>query len=148
MPNIQGLPLERRKAMAVSKAQQRATNKYKKSNYDRIELVVPKGNKEAIRMVAENHGQSINAYISAAIDERMAQDASTIPSEAPTAQAEARGISLPPDTLKAAQEAAEAAGEAVPVFVARAVETQAQRDKAALRMGIDPATGDKLKKEA
>ena len=32
--------------MAVSKAQQKAVNKYVKSNYDRIELVVkPKGRK-------------------------------------------------------------------------------------------------------
>lgn len=116
--------------MAVSKAQQRATNKYKKSNYDRIELVVPKGNKEAIRTVAENHGQSINAYISTAIDERMARD--TV--EAAGGPQEAGVVSLPPDTLKAAQRAAEAAGEAVPVFMARAVETQAQRDKIARGM--------------
>lgn len=120
--------------MAVSKAQQRATNKYKKSNYDRIELVVPKGNKEAIRMVAENHGQSINAYISAAIDERMARDTEGAASVAPTTQAEAGAVSLPPDTLKAAQRAAEAAGEAVPVFVARAVEAQAQRDEMGRKM--------------
>lgn len=61
--------------MTVSKAQQRATNKYKKSNYDRIELVVPKGNKDAIRSIAEAHGQSINAYISTAIEEKMKRDA-------------------------------------------------------------------------
>ena len=62
----------------------------------------------------------------------MEQDASIRPAEAPT---EPRGISfLPSDTIKAAQEAAEAAGEAVPVFVARAVETQAQRDEMGRRM--------------
>ena len=44
------------------------------------------------------------------------------------------GLSLPPETIKAAQEAAEAAGEAVPVFVSRAVETQAQRDALGRKM--------------
>ena len=85
-------------------------------------------------MVAENHGQSINAYISAAIDERMARDTEGAASVAPTTQAEAGAVSLPPDTLKAAQRAAEAAGEAVPVFVARAVEAQAQRDEMGRKM--------------
>ena len=112
--------------MPVSKAQQRATNKYKKSNYDRIELVVPKGNKETIRAVAETHSQSINAYISAAIDEKMARDSA--PQEAAGAPAGAGVVSLPPEAIKTAQEAAKAAGETVPVFIARAVETQAQRD--------------------
>ncbi len=37
-------------------------------------------------------------------------------------------VFLPPDTLKAAQEAAEAAGETVPQFVDRAIEETADRD--------------------
>lgn len=80
--------------MTVSKAQQRATNKYKKSNYDRIELVVPKGNKDAIRSIAEAHGQSINAYISTAIEEKMKRDAGDS-QEATGAPAVAEGLSLP-----------------------------------------------------
>ena len=84
--------------MPVSKAQQRATNKYKKSNYDRIELVVPKGNKEAIRTVAEVHGQSINAYISTAIEERMKRD-----TEGPQEVAEQ---SILPQTPEAPQDGA------------------------------------------
>ena len=55
---------------------------------------------------------------------------------------------MPSETLEAAQRAAEATGEAVREFLARAVETQAQRDKSSLRMGLNPATGDKLKGEA
>lgn len=38
-------------------------------------------------------------------------------------------LSLPPETIKAAQEAAEAAGEDVPVFVARAIESRATLGK-------------------
>lgn len=57
-------------------------------------------------------------------------------------------VSLPTDTLKAAQEAAEAAGEAVLEFVARAVDTQTRLDKASLAMGINPTTGGKQEKGA
>ena len=35
--------------MAVSKAQQRAVNKYVKNNYDEIKLRMPKGKKEIIQ---------------------------------------------------------------------------------------------------
>lgn len=60
--------------MPVSKAQQRATNKYKKSNYDRIELVVPKGKKEVIQVHAQAQGESVNGFIGRAIDEAMERD--------------------------------------------------------------------------
>lgn len=61
--------------MAVSKSQQKAVHKYVKANYDRMELTVPKGRKELIKAHAEARGQSVNAYINAAIDEKMAQEA-------------------------------------------------------------------------
>ena len=110
--------------MAVSKSQQKAVHKYVKANYDRMELTVPKGRKDTIKARADAQGQSVNAYINAAIEGRMAQED----------MGEASGISLPPSTIKAAQEAAGAAGEAVPVFIARAVETQAQRDEIGRKM--------------
>ncbi len=124
--------------MAVPKANQRAVNKYVKNNYDRINVTMPKGKKDIIQSHAEAQGQSVNAYINAAIEGRMAQEDT----------GEAGGISLPSDTIKAAQEAAKAAGEAVPVFIARAVDAQAKRDKTSLALGINPATGGKLEKEA
>ena len=43
-------------------------------------------------------------------------------------------VYLSPDTLEAAQQAAEAAGEGLPDFVARAVATQAQRDEIGRKM--------------
>ena len=120
--------------MPVSKAQQRATAKYVKANYDRMEIVVPKGTRETIKKHAAAHGESIGAFIKRAVDYQMNRDISGSPTEAAGSPSEAGGITLPPSTLKAAQEEAEAAGEAVPVFMARAVETQAQRDKLARGM--------------
>ena len=55
----------------ISKAQQKAVQKYVKNNYDRIELTVPKGKKGQIRAAAESAGKSLNGYINEAIDEKM-----------------------------------------------------------------------------
>ena len=57
-------------------------------------------------------------------------------------------VCLSPDTLETAQQAADAAGEAVADFMRRAVEAQAQRDETSRKLGINPATGGKLEKEA
>lgn len=63
--------------MAVSKAQQKAVNKYVKSNYDRIELVVkPKGRKEEIKAHASTMGETLNSFITRAIKETMERDGS------------------------------------------------------------------------
>ena len=64
-------------AMTVSKAQQKAVNKYVKENYDRINVTMPKGKKEEIQACASRHGLSVTAYINAAIDEKMARDTAT-----------------------------------------------------------------------
>ena len=115
--------------MAVSKANQRAVNKYVKNNYDRINVTMPKGKKETIQIHAEDRGQSVNAYINGAIDEKMERDTIQEATGDPTRTAEGGTVSLPLDTLKAAQEAAEAAGEALPQFLDRAVATQTEMDK-------------------
>lgn len=60
--------------MAISKAQQKAVNKYVKENYDRINITMPKGKKEKIQNHASRHGLSVTAYINTAIDEKMARD--------------------------------------------------------------------------
>ena len=60
--------------MTVSKAQQKAVNKYVRENYDRINVNMPKGKKEEIQAHAANLGLSVNAYINAAIDEKMAKE--------------------------------------------------------------------------
>lgn len=63
--------------MAVSKAQQKAVHKYIKANYDRMELTVPKGQKEAIKAHAAARGESVNAFIGRAIQETMNRDKAT-----------------------------------------------------------------------
>lgn len=60
--------------MPVPKANQRAVNKYVKNNYDRINVTMLKGKKETIQDCAAAAGQSVNAYINAAIDEKMKRD--------------------------------------------------------------------------
>ena len=60
----------------ASKAQQKAVNKYMKSNYDRVNLVMPKGKKDIIQAHAAQQGESVNAYINRAIDEAMQRDES------------------------------------------------------------------------
>jgi predicted HicB family RNase H-like nuclease len=51
----------------------RYNNDYNAKAYDRINLVVPKGRKAVIAAHAEAHGESLNGYVSRAIDERMAR---------------------------------------------------------------------------
>lgn len=177
--------------MAVSKANQRAVNKYKKNNYDRIEITVPKGQRGVFQAHAAALGESVNGFIGRAISETMERDSGTAPQIAqngPELTAGADVVSLPPethkaaqeaagaatggspdkvkaaqslfgimgnlgavdldesrgehlgivylspDTLEAAQQAAETAGESLPDFVARAVTTQAQRDEIGRKM--------------
>lgn len=60
--------------MTVSKAQQKATNKWIASAYDRINLTVPKGKKDTIKAHAEARSESVNAFINRAIDETIQRD--------------------------------------------------------------------------
>ncbi len=57
----------------VSQAQRRATDKYLEK-FDEIRIRAPKGKKELIQAEAARHGQSLNAYINAAIDEKMERE--------------------------------------------------------------------------
>ena len=60
--------------MATTKAQQKAVNKYMAKSYDRINLVVPKGRKDAIKAHADTRRESINGFVNRAIDEAMERD--------------------------------------------------------------------------
>lgn len=60
--------------MAVSKAQQKAVNKYMAEKYDRINLTVPKGQRETIRAHAAAQGESVNGFLLRAIKQTMEQD--------------------------------------------------------------------------
>lgn len=60
--------------MAVSKAQQAATNRYITKAYDRVNLTLPKGQKEVIKAAADAAEESVNAYISRAVMERIERE--------------------------------------------------------------------------
>lgn len=60
--------------MATSKAQQKAVQKYVQNNYDRVVLTMPRGSKEGIQAAAAAVGLSMNAYINAAINEKMERE--------------------------------------------------------------------------
>ena len=64
--------------MPASKAQQKAVNKYMSANYDRINLTVPKGQKETIKAHAENNGESVNGFLQRAIIETIQRDTAAI----------------------------------------------------------------------
>lgn len=60
--------------MSVPKANQRAVNKYVKTNYDRVNVTMPKGKRDTIKAHAEARGESVNAFINRAIDETIRRD--------------------------------------------------------------------------
>ena len=62
--------------MAYSESQKKATMKYIKSNYDRVELKVAKGRKVELKAHAEKKGESLNGFINRAIDEAVERDKS------------------------------------------------------------------------
>ena len=49
-------------------------NKWIAEKLDRINLTMPKGKKEDVQVQASRHNMSVNAYINAAIDEKMERD--------------------------------------------------------------------------
>lgn len=69
----------------------------------------------------------------------LAADTAGTPQEAAETSTGAGVVSLPPDTLEAAERAAKRTGETVPDFVARAVAEQQKRDDRSFKMGINPA---------
>ena len=55
----------------IGKKQQACVNRYIAKAYDRINLTVPKGQKDLIKEYAESLGKSVNAYIQDLIEEDM-----------------------------------------------------------------------------
>ena len=60
--------------MPASKAQQRAVSKYMKENYDVYQIRMPKGRRAEIKAHAEAQGESVNGFITRAIDETIERD--------------------------------------------------------------------------
>lgn len=112
----------------TSAAQIKAAQKWQAANVDRLSLVVPKGQRDEIKTAAAAAGESVNAYIIAAIRARMGgADGSAAPA-AEIFQAAQPGQVLDGAALESAKVAAAAAGETLPAFVARAVRQAADAD--------------------
>lgn len=58
----------------VSKAQQKAVNKYVKNNYDRINVTFPKGEKDLLKAHADKRGESVNAFIVRSVRETISRE--------------------------------------------------------------------------
>ena len=96
--------------LPVSKAQQKAVNKYMAEKYDRINLVVPKGRRDELRAQAEAAGKSLNSYLIGLIEGETQQY-------------------ITPEALNTAIAAAEAAGEPIQDWITRAIKDTASRDE-------------------
>lgn len=58
----------------MGKTSSAVKNRYNDKAYDRINFVVPKGQKDIIRQHAESRGESVNAFILRAVEQTMHQD--------------------------------------------------------------------------
>lgn len=109
---------------ALKKAQQRYMEKFAVA---RIRMARDKY--ESVQGYAEEKGISVNALVVDLLDQEMTRDSAGTAQDAAGGPQEAGAVSLPSDTLKAAQMAAETAGEGLPQFIARAVSETAERDR-------------------
>ena len=55
-------------------ARTKANRKYNEKAYDRVEITVAKGDKDKIKAFAEEKGLSMNAFINAAIQEKIKKE--------------------------------------------------------------------------
>ena len=125
----------------VQESQKRAARKWDGENMSTLGCKVKKAQAESFKAYCAGQGKTSNSvlrdYVLDCIGESDCPHSST---ERPQ---EGGGLQLSPEAEKAAQEAAEATGEALPQFIERAVVTQAQRDKTSFRMGINPVAKEK-----
>ena len=63
--------------MKYSDAQKEATARYNKKAYDRIDVVVKKGQRQVIKDFAASQGKSLNRFICDAIEYQMNKDSKT-----------------------------------------------------------------------
>lgn len=58
--------------MKYSDAQKEATARYNKKTYDRIDVIVKKGQRQIIKEFAASQGKSLNRFILDAVEKEMA----------------------------------------------------------------------------
>jgi len=60
--------------MAKTKTSAEVKNRYNSKVYDRLNIMVPKGERETIKAHAVEYDKSLNSFINRAIDETMVRD--------------------------------------------------------------------------
>lgn len=111
--------------MAVSNAKKKANAKWDSENMATLACKVKRDQADKFKVYCAGVGKTSNAVLRDFVLESIGEESPQQPAGAP----QGMGAILTPAALKTAQEAAQRAGETVPAFVGRAVETQAQRDK-------------------
>lgn len=130
--------------MAIAESRKRANAKWDKENMTTLGCKIKRDQASAFKSYCETQGSTSNTVLKDFVLECIGEQEPG----APRAAQGGGGISLHPRALKTAQEAAQNTGETVEQFIERAVQTQAQRDKSSLGLGINPASGDKMTREA
>ena len=121
----------------MGKASTKAQNKYIQKAYDRVNLTLAKGEKEVLQAHAAARGESVNGFINRAIANQIERDhGGEVAAATMTQESAAGGLEITPDLLEVIRGASEAAGEAPGEFLARAVQTQAERDTVARRISL------------
>ena len=98
------------------KTSAKATNAYNARAYDRLAIMVAKGEGEAIKAAAKAAGESANAYMAEAVRQRMAEDSPA-------------GATVCKIRTEAVEPWAKAAGQSVREYVAAAVKERIAADK-------------------
>ena len=128
--------------LAPTGAQKRASAKYQRENIASLACRVKKEQAEKFKAYCESIGKTSNAVLRECVLSCIGEAMGESPQK-PAGAPQGDGAILTPAALKTAQEAAQRAGETVPAFVGRAVETQAQRDKVMQAMRTKEKAPDK-----
>ena len=128
--------------MAVSDAKKKANAKWDSENMATLACKVKKDHADKFKAYCSEIGKTSNAVLRECVLSCIGEAMGESPQK-PAGAPQGMGAILTPETLKTAQEAAQRAGETVPAFVGRAIETQAQRDKVMQAMRTKEKAPDK-----
>ncbi|MDO5000623.1 MAG: hypothetical protein Q4E20_00100 [Eubacteriales bacterium] len=120
-----------------SDARKKANQKWDSANLDRLSLALPKGKKDIIKAHAAAQGESVNGFISNAIDNALSPQGGA---------GDRTGNFTPlvaPEDVAKVNAHIERTGEATSAFISRAISDTIDRDEALLKMGISPARKQK-----
>lgn len=117
--------------MAVSESKKKANMKWDSANMATLACKVKKEQAEQFKTYCAGIGETVNAVLQSHVVSCI--NSSTLQDFVEWPQSNEKGVGdiLTPRAKEIAQRAAEMAGETMPEFVERAVDTQAKRDKAA-----------------